>query len=151
MVVPEKSRPLPLPPQVGAHGGAALASLLIEPVQRLPRYQLLLRELLKTTPPGSEAAASLKAGIAAVEEVKDWHVLATADSPPRRKFPHWRAVRNTHWLTPQRCWHTQPRTGTQEHTIGRLQQSYLSRCAKVWGGGEGCGGRRPGIPATAPR
>jgi hypothetical protein len=37
--------------------GASLSSLLIEPVQRLPRYQLLLRELIKFCPPGQHREA----------------------------------------------------------------------------------------------
>jgi len=46
--------------------GLTLESLLIQPVQRIPRYLLLLRELRKHTPPGSADIAKLDAAIATV-------------------------------------------------------------------------------------
>lgn len=39
-------------------GGQSLESLLIMPIQRIPRYQLLLQELMKNTPPPEETESA---------------------------------------------------------------------------------------------
>ena len=56
--------------------GLSLASYLIEPVQRVPRYEMLLKELLKNTAPsggsGDEPSATISAlqdSIRSVQEV----------------------------------------------------------------------------------
>lgn len=49
-----------------------LASLLIVPVQRIPRYPLLLRELLRHTPPAHPDRADLAAALAALARLAAW-------------------------------------------------------------------------------
>ena len=46
---------------------ASVADLLIQPVQRLPRYRLLLEQLLRHTPPAHPEHAPLRTALAAVE------------------------------------------------------------------------------------
>eukprot|EP01105_Mastigella_eilhardi_P002727 TRINITY_DN1350_c1_g1_i10.p3 TRINITY_DN1350_c1_g1~~TRINITY_DN1350_c1_g1_i10.p3 ORF type:complete len:271 (-),score=83.99 TRINITY_DN1350_c1_g1_i10:68-880(-) len=48
-----------------------LLSLLVMPVQRIPRYVLLLKELLKYTPPGEEDAMSLEKALHKMMSVAD--------------------------------------------------------------------------------
>lgn len=49
--------------------GPALASLLIEPVQRVPRYKMLLEVVIKNTPPGHPDCDNLAKGLASVSIV----------------------------------------------------------------------------------
>ena len=49
-----------------------LASLLIMPVQRIPRYPLLLKELLKHTPASHPDHADLVAALAGIAQVAGW-------------------------------------------------------------------------------
>ena len=53
-------------PTSGAGGDKRLQSYLIEPVQRIPRYKLLLQELLKRTPQRHPDHAPLAAALAEV-------------------------------------------------------------------------------------
>ena len=50
-------------------GGLDVSYFLIMPVQRMPRYRLLLSELLATTPDGHGDAAPLDGALAQVSEV----------------------------------------------------------------------------------
>ena len=49
--------------------GLSLSSYLIEPVQRVPRYEMLLKELLKNTPSSDPAYVPLEDSIRCVQEV----------------------------------------------------------------------------------
>jgi hypothetical protein len=46
--------------------------LLIQPVQRVPRYRLLLQELIKATPEGHPDLAPCKESLIQVEQVADY-------------------------------------------------------------------------------
>jgi hypothetical protein len=52
-----------------AVAGLDLMSLLITPVQRIPRYEMLLRELIKHTPSDTEHAKSLSAAYERIRQV----------------------------------------------------------------------------------
>ena len=50
-------------------GGQSLASLLIQPIQRVPRYKLLLEQLLKHTPPSHSDLPLLSTALQAISVV----------------------------------------------------------------------------------
>lgn len=52
-------------------GGRDLPTFLIMPIQRLPRYVLLLGELLKYTPESSPEYSSLSSALAAIKETTE--------------------------------------------------------------------------------
>ena len=62
--------------------GLDLRSFLIMPVQRVPRYRLLLKELLKRTPEGHADRASIQEALGKVEEVQV--ARASGGSTPAR-------------------------------------------------------------------
>lgn len=52
-----------------SHSTLDLGALLIQPIQRIPRYSLLLRDLLKSTPPSHPDYTGLQKSLILVEEV----------------------------------------------------------------------------------
>jgi hypothetical protein len=49
--------------------GFGIESLLIEPVQRIPRYRMLLEQLLKYTPPSHEEYDSITKALTKISEL----------------------------------------------------------------------------------
>ena len=52
-----------------------MCSLLIQPIQRIPRYRLLFEELLKRTPNEHPDYEPLSKTLASIQEVKDFNRL----------------------------------------------------------------------------
>jgi len=50
-----------------------LNALLITPVQRIPRYKMLLEELIKSTPEGHPDKTNLESALKEIESVA-WHI-----------------------------------------------------------------------------
>jgi hypothetical protein len=66
--------------------GHDLKSLLIMPVQRIPRYNLLLNELTKHTPPDARGAAELSEACEAVAKIADEINARIADHQNRERI-----------------------------------------------------------------
>lgn len=59
---------------------------LILPIQRLPRYELMLSAILKFTPPGHADYENLRQGRLLIKEINDWINARKGESDSHRKI-----------------------------------------------------------------
>lgn len=67
-------------------GGLPVTSLLVTPVQRIPRYELLLKEIIKHTPEGHPDLENLKKALVSVKKYADDMNKAVRLAENRKEF-----------------------------------------------------------------